>query len=369
MAEYNANIVVQPYNIDISLTQPGITVTPDITSLNIYAVGGTNGVPGGNVGELQYYAANGFAGIPSNVANYSNGNLNLSVTDTKISGGTNGYVLQTDGSGNISWVAQSGGGGNGSPGGSNTQIQYNDGGLFGGSTGFTFNKVSNLISVPGNLNVANAVNGVDANFTGNVNAVTFTGNLLGSATVAGTVTNNAQPNITSVGTLTNLSVSGTANLATIVGNIATANQPNITSVGNLTSLTVVGTATVQQIKEKVTANASGAFSTINYDLLDQAIIFHTANTVSNFTLNFRGNSTVTLDTIMSNNQSITCSFITPNGPSAYTVTQVQIDGSNVTPKWSTIPAGTAASTDIYTFNIIKTAPNTFSVFGSLAGYA
>lgn len=369
MSQINANIVVQPFDISVIVEQPEISITPEAISLNVYAVGGTNGVPAGNVGDLQYYAANGFAAIPSNTANYTGNTLNLNVVDTKISGGVNGYVLQTDGSGNISWTAQSGGGGNGSPGGSNTQIQYNDGGLFGGSTGFTFNKTSNLISVPGNLNVATNINAIDANFTGNVNAVTFTGNLLGSATVAGTVTNNAQPNITSVGTLTNLSVSGTANLATIVGNIATANQPNITSVGNLTSLTVVGTSTVQQIKEKVTANATGAFSTINYDLLDQAIVFHTANTVSNFTLNFRGNSTVTLDTVMSSNQSITCSFVTPNGPSAYSATQIQIDGSNVTPKWATIPTGTAVATDIYTFNIIKTAPNTFSVFGSVTGYA
>jgi hypothetical protein len=369
MSDITANIVVQPFDINITLDQPGITINPEVIDLSIYAVGGTNGVPAGNVGDLQYYAANGFGAVPSNTANYTGSTLNLNVTETKISGGTNGYVLQTDGVGNISWVAQSGGGGNGSPGGSNTQIQYNDGGLFGGSTGFTFNKISNLISVPGNLNVASSINAIDGNFTGNVTAVTFTGNLLGSATVAGTVTNNAQPNITSIGTLTNLSVSGTANLATIIGNIATANQPNITSLGNLTSLTVVGTSTVQQIKEKVTPNATGAFSTINYDLLDQAIVFHTANTVSNFTLNFRGNSTVTLDTVMSSNQSITCSFVTPNGPAAYSATQIQIDGSNVTPKWATIPAGTAAATDIYTFNIIKTAPNTFSVFGSVIGYA
>lgn len=368
MAEFNANIVVQPYNIDVTLTQPGITINPDITSLNIYAVGGTNGVPAGNVGDLQYYAANGFAGVPSNVANYTGGSLNLSVTGTKISGGTNGYVLQTDGAGNISWTAQTGGGGNGSPGGSNTQIQYNDNGLFGGSTGFTFNKTSNLVSMPGALTVTGNINGSNANFSGNISAFIVTANLNGSATTAGTVTTAAQPNITSVGNLTGLTVNGTANISDINGNILTANQPNITSVGNLTSLTVVGTSTVQQIKEKVTPNATGAFSTINYDLLNQAIILHTANTTSNFTLNFRGNSTVTLDTMLSNNQSITCSFITPNGPSAYSATQIQIDGANVTPKWSSIVAGTAAGTDIYTFNIIKTAPNTFSVFGSITGY-
>ena len=183
MSEINANIVVQPFNIDISLDQPGITINPDVTSLNIYAVGGTNGVPGGNVGDLQYYAANGFAGIPSNIANYTGNTLNLNVVDTKISGGTNGYVLQTDGAGNISWVAQTGGGGNGSPGGSNTQIQYNDAGLFGGSTGFTFNKVSNAVAVPGNLSAVGAFTAASANISGSVNASNITGtNIRSTAT-------------------------------------------------------------------------------------------------------------------------------------------------------------------------------------------
>jgi hypothetical protein len=353
MSDITANIVVQPFDINITLEQPGITINPEVIDLSIYAVGGTNGVPAGNVGDLQYKAVNGFAAIPSNTANYTGNTLNLNVTQTKISGGVNGYVLQTDGSGNISWTTQTGGGGNGSPGGSNTQIQYNDGGVFGGSTGFTFNKTSNVVSMPGVLSVTGNINGTNANFSGNINAVTVTANLLGSATTAGTVTNNAQSNITSVGNLTDLTVVGTANLNNMVSN----------------SIIVSGTTTVQQIKEKVTPNATGAFSTINYNLLDQAIVFHTANTVSNFTLNFRGNSTVTLNSLMSSNQSITCSFVTPNGPSAYAVTQVQIDGSNVTPKWSTLVTGTAVATDIYTFNIIKTAANTFSVFGSVVGYA
>jgi collagen type VII alpha len=41
----------------------------------------------------------------------------------------------------------------------------------------------------------------------------------GSATTAGTVTTNAQPNITSVGTLTSVTVSGNTNLATTSGNV------------------------------------------------------------------------------------------------------------------------------------------------------
>ena len=49
----------------------------------------------------------------------------------------NGYYLQTDVNGVLSWAA-GGGGGGGSPGGSNTQIQFNNLGAFGGDAAFTF---------------------------------------------------------------------------------------------------------------------------------------------------------------------------------------------------------------------------------------
>lgn len=37
------------------------------------------------------------------------------------------------------------------PGGANTQIQFNDGGIFGGSSAFAFNKTTSLVSVTGNV--------------------------------------------------------------------------------------------------------------------------------------------------------------------------------------------------------------------------
>lgn len=74
------------------------------------------------------------------------GNLTVDVGNLHILGGNNGYVLQTDGTGNLTWTAQTGGSGNGTPGGANTQIQYNDAGAFGGTAGFTFDNTSNTLS-------------------------------------------------------------------------------------------------------------------------------------------------------------------------------------------------------------------------------
>ena len=71
-----------------------------------------------------------------------------------ILGGTNGYVLQTDGTGNLTWTAQTGGNaGNGNPGGANTQVQYNDNGNFGGNPAFIFNETTTLITA-NNLTVS-----------------------------------------------------------------------------------------------------------------------------------------------------------------------------------------------------------------------
>ena len=53
------------------------------------------------------------------------------------SDGSNNQVLVTNGSGTVSWANQSGGGG-GSPGGSDGQVQYNNGGAFGGASGLHF---------------------------------------------------------------------------------------------------------------------------------------------------------------------------------------------------------------------------------------
>jgi hypothetical protein len=73
--------------------------------------------------------------------------------------GTNNDVLKTDGSGNTSWVAQSGGGG--SPGGNSGQYQYNNGGAFAGIGLILFADTTFYVRTDGN----NANNGL-ANTSG-----------------------------------------------------------------------------------------------------------------------------------------------------------------------------------------------------------
>jgi hypothetical protein len=136
------NFTVEPNDITITPTDIQLTFNPAITLF-----------PGNSSPtELLYNNMNTVDGIPT--VTYDGSNLSLgNVANIKITGGVNGYVLQTDGTGNLDWTAMTGGGGNGTPGGSNTQIQYNDNGTFGGNSGFTFNEITGNVNIPGNLTV------------------------------------------------------------------------------------------------------------------------------------------------------------------------------------------------------------------------
>jgi hypothetical protein len=355
-------------NVVNNVNAPNANVTANRIFANTYLY--ANGQPlsigaSGSNTQVQYNN-NGLLGASSaftfnsatnllTVTNLQVGNrANLgNISNVAILGGINGYFLQTDGAGNLTWAPAGNGGntGNGVPGGSNTQVQFNDAGLFGGDAGFTYNKTTNVLSadniVTGNItanyivtnwdvtanvvtanylhgdgsnisnvsavvaSVANSVAG--ANVTGEVNFAAVANSVAGAnvtgavafanvansvaaanisgqvanALVAGTVYTSAQPNITSVGNLTSLTVVGNTTLGNqvvsnyFIGNLfGTANlarnvtlgaQPNITSLGTLTSLTVSGDST---LGNSVTANY---FTGRLYGIANSATIANTAN--------------------------------------------------------------------------------------------
>ena len=151
--------------------QPNITSVGTLTNL---AISGNVTVNGNITSNGTAYVGNlsttGLASITT-LAVGATANLGA-VGNVKITGGTGGYVLQTDGTGNLSWTAQTGGG-NGVPGGSNTQVQFNDAGSFGGNTGFTFNKTTGVFTSPflaGNGNGLSNIAGANVSGTvGNAN--------------------------------------------------------------------------------------------------------------------------------------------------------------------------------------------------------
>jgi len=258
--------------------------------------------PGGGSGSLQFNSSGSFEGTVT--ANYDQGldKINFgSTTNIGITGGINGYVLQTDGAGNLSWSGVTAG--NGVVGGTNTNVQFNNAGLFGGNVNFTYNQSTSTL-------------------------------------FARNITSDVQ---------------------------MTAN--NFTS----SALTVNGTTQIQQAKEKVTVSASSLTGTTNYNVLDQAVLYYTSNIAGNITVNFRGNSTTTFDSIANIGESYTLALLTTVGTTVRTPTDLEIDGNVVVAKWAgnIIPnVSTVASNTVttYSYTLIKTAGNTFTALASFSGY-
>lgn len=156
-------------------------------------------------------------------------------------------------------------------------------------------------------------------------------------------------------------------------NIGPVNQ---LSIGNVTtpsgSLHVGGTTVLQQILEKNTVSATAATGTINFDVLTQGVLYYTTNSSGNWTVNFRGDGTTTLNNIMYIGQSLSVAFLVTNGSPAFYATVHQIDGNVISPKWQGASPPTAGSTnsiDVYSYAIIKTANATFTVLASVVPFA
>jgi hypothetical protein len=232
-----------------------LDVTGNLTAGNFIAGAGTGGnITGANVVSANFFTGTLTTNAQPNITSVGtlnslivSGTSNLGpVGNVTITGGSTGYYLQTNGSGVLTWADIPVGTGI-SNGTSNVNIPAVNGNV--------------NISVAGTPNVL-VVTGTGANIAGTLNvtgnatvANLAGGNLVSANFLTGTLTTAAQPNITSVGTLTSLDVTGNttsgnvyANAGTIgasllTGTLTTAAQPNITSVGTLTSLAVTGNLT------------------------------------------------------------------------------------------------------------------------------
>jgi hypothetical protein len=137
--------------------------------------------------------------------------------------------------------------------------------------------------------------------------------------------------------------------------------------------TMVGTASVAGLKiadvlETATISATAATGTIAYDVTTQAVLYYTSNASANWTVNFRGSSGTSLNTLMANNESMTVAFLVTQGSTAFYNSAVQVDGttSGVTTRWlgGAPTAGNASGIDSYRYLIIKTGSATFTVLAS-----
>jgi hypothetical protein len=286
---------ITAYISAVTKANPGVVTTTednfftegaDITITN---VGGMVELNGGSY-YVNILTSNTFA-------LYSDSGLTIPVNTT-------GYTTYTTGGRVISSV---GGAGTSAAGGSNTTIQFNDNNVIQGNAGFTFNKITGAVGIPGNVTAINAT----------------LGNLVTSNYFAGVLTTAAQPNITSVGTLTSLTVTGnttSGNLNTagnvtasrLISNIATGTAPlTVTSTTQVANLNVAtaGLATFATTANAVAgANVSGAVSFAT-----------TANAVAGANVSGQVSNALVAGTVYTNAQ--------PNITSVGTLTTVTVSGN------------------------------------------
>jgi len=350
---------------------------------------------GGQPQQLQFNNDTDFGGIPT--VTWDGTDLVVGDADNvKMYGGTNGYVLQTDGSGNLTWLPQAGAisPSTGAPGGANSQIQINRAGVFGGIPGFTVNPISNVMAAI-NLDVATVLtagtvrtnslayaNGSPYVFTtpaaGANTQLQFNnnGSFAASAALAfGTNPINSQANVLM---LSNAHVYATGNIRgvelTAVGNIIslgnidgntlninylTGNAMRITHVpaanivGTVTAATTAGTVTIGAQPNITSIGQLANLTVVGTTKIQQAkekvtialapaaqVNFDlltqaivTSTATANFTLNIRGAGGTTCDQFMSTGESASLTFINTNTTIGYYVTDILIDGVIQTALW------------------------------------
>ena len=202
----------------------------------------------------------------------TSGNVSL-YTDVNRTIGANGVTLTaTANTGTATAVIAGSGGGTGAAAGSQNSVQFNNGGILAGNSQFTYTQASSTLAVAGNVNTGNVT--ATSSITAPVlisNIATGTSPLTVTSTTRVANLNVSYSNVTD---FTNITTSTTGNYypvltnaltgnvaqfanSGIVYNVATAGltatlftgtlttnaQPNITSVGTLTSLAVTGNTT------------------------------------------------------------------------------------------------------------------------------
>lgn len=127
------------------------------------------------------------------------------------------------------------------------------------------------------------------------------------------------------------------------------------------------------IKEKYHETGAQLAATQAHYLQTANTWYHNTAATATWTYNITYSSGTTLNSKMADNQSVTAICWVPITDAGQYLSQLQIDGSNVTPEWvdenAPIQAGgveevATTGTDVYVFQIIKTADATFNVFAS-----
>jgi hypothetical protein len=166
-----------------------------------------------------------------------------------------------------------------------------------------------------------------------------------------------------------VSIGNTITITTNSVGIVTFTQDNI---GIANTVTLERTGIVQQLFENVNISSTALTGTIDLDILSGTLFYYTANASANWTFNFRGNSSTTLNSILPIGKSVTVTILSTQGGTAYYANTFKVDGTTISPKWqggSAPTSGYTSAINVYTYSVVKTADATFTIFASLNKFA
>jgi hypothetical protein len=156
--------------------------------------------------------------------------------------------------------------------------------------------------------------------------------------------------------------------AAAAGDAVLASDQTFTGTNTFSGTSSKTAIVLNDAAEVATVSATAATGTINYDITTQSVLYYTSNASANWTVNFRGSSGTSLNTLMTTGQSMTVAFLVTQGSTAYYNNVVQVDGttSGVTTRWlgGAPTAGNASGIDSARYLIIKTGSATFTVLAS-----
>ena len=123
-------------------------------------------------------------------------------------------------------------------------------------------------------------------------------------------------------------------------------------------------------REKIYTASTALSGEFDLTLENGNVWYLTGNAGATFTPDIKVNGSVSLNSAMSNNEAIVVTLIHGTNNASYYANAFKIDNASVTPEYLGGAPSAAGSDgyDSYTWTIIKTANNTYKVFGNLSNF-
>jgi hypothetical protein len=153
-------------------------------------------------------------------------------------------------------------------------------------------------------------------------------------------------------------------------NTASGARSNLSAAQSGTNTDITSLQPLAYAVETATVVGSGLSGTLTIDAITQSVLYYTGNASANWTVNIRGNSGTTLNSLLSTGQAITVAVFATISTVGYFNNVFQVDGATITPKWqnSAPTVGNTSSIDAYTYTIVKTGNAAYTVFASLTKF-